>query len=1007
MMLAKKYKSISSVYLLMLMISFSVFAGNLQLHNGGLPQGVLQAEWQAIQTQIKQYQQNQKSVTNVTQQTYVKASNTGGDTFGFSVALYGDTLVVGAPDESSSATGVNGNQIDNSAMRSGAVYVFTRDSGVWNQQAYLKASNTGANDFFGHTVAISGDTIVVGAIGESSNATGVNGDEFDNSADSAGSAYVFVRNAGVWSQQAYLKASNTNANDRFGSAVAISVDTIVIGASNESNTEFGSGATYIFSRSVNTWSQQAYLKSTDNIGFTNLDHFGDKVAIFGDTVVIGAPFDSSNATGVNGDQNNNLAVNSGSAYIFVNTAGSWNQQAYLKSSNSEADDQFGSSVSIDGDTIVIGAIREDSVATGVNGDQSNNSANASGAVYVFVRNTGIWSQQAYLKASNPDTNNLFGDQFGTSVSIDGDSIVVGARWEESNAIGIDGDGSDNSIRASGAAYSFVRQGNNWVPEAYIKASNTQQTGDGDWFGTSVAMSGQTLVIGAPWEDSNATGINGDESNEDIIQAGAVYVYTQSSGLNFSVGGSVSGLASGNSVTLQNNFGDDLIISADGNFTFGLLLADASDYLITVSQQPTTPNQVCALSNESGTIAGANIINVMVVCTTNTYTIGGTIVGLASGNDVILQNNGSDDLLVSSNGDFIFSTAIDDGSNYNVTALTQPTTPNQVCTLSNESGTIAGANIINVMVVCTTNSYTIGGTIVGLAPDNDVILQNNGSDDLLVSSNGDFIFSTAIDDGSNYNVTALTQPTTPSQTCQINNGQGMLLGADIISIIIVCTNDPLYSIGGSLSGLISGDSLLLQNNGSDDLLVVNNGIFTFDTELLDGSAYEVTIEAQPTSPELICSISNGNGNISMANITDVEITCLTVQLTLSPDTVDFGVVDFRTNQTQTLNITNTGTGTVTLPSFVDPAPPFYVVGGTCNNNPLVLIPSETCSLNIEFRGDEIGSFTAQMQVISNASSSPDNVNLSATVLVPVIPVMNVFGLLLLAILVQLLGWRYKA
>ncbi|HWN95924.1 MAG TPA: FG-GAP repeat protein, partial [Methylomirabilota bacterium] len=165
------------------------------------------------------------------QQAYIKAANTGAeDRFGRSVAISGDTMVVGAFREDSSAVGVNGDGNDNSSTNFGAAYVFVRTGTNWIQQAYLKASNAGSNDLFGWSVAISGDTVVVGADFESSNATGVNGDQSDNSASGAGAAYVFVRDGTNWSQQAYLKASNTGAGDIFGFSVAISGETIVIGA---------------------------------------------------------------------------------------------------------------------------------------------------------------------------------------------------------------------------------------------------------------------------------------------------------------------------------------------------------------------------------------------------------------------------------------------------------------------------------------------------------------------------------------------------------------------------------------------------------------------------------------------------------------------------------------------------------------------------------------------------------------------------------------------------------
>src|SRR5207244_2147045 len=151
------------------------------------------------------------------QQAYLKASNAeANDFFGASVAISGDTIVVGATSEDSNATGVNGDGGNNSEVNSGAAYVFVRSGATWTQQAYLKASNTGGSDFFGGSVAISGDTIVVGATSEDSNATGVNGDGSNDSELNSGAAYVFVRSGATWTQQAYLKASNTGGSDFFG-----------------------------------------------------------------------------------------------------------------------------------------------------------------------------------------------------------------------------------------------------------------------------------------------------------------------------------------------------------------------------------------------------------------------------------------------------------------------------------------------------------------------------------------------------------------------------------------------------------------------------------------------------------------------------------------------------------------------------------------------------------------------------------------------------------------------
>jgi len=387
------------------------------------------------------------------------------------VALSGDTLAVGAHLEASAATGVNGNQADNSAPNSGAVYVFTRTGGVWSQQAYVKASNTGVGDQFGVSVALFGDTLAVGAPGEDSFASGVNGNQFaDLFQGDSGAVYVFTRTGGVWSQQAYVKASNTDGEfftgDRFGGSVALFGDTLAVGAIGEDSAATGvngnqadnnitnSGAVYVFTRTSGIWSQEAYVKAsnTERIGFFG-DHFGSSVALAGDTLAVGAPAEASAATGVNGNQADNSAPNSGAVYVFTRTGGVWSQQAYVKASNTEGADFFGSRVALSGDTLAVGATLEDSAATGVNGSQADNSAASSGAVYVFTRVGGVWSQQAYVKASNTGAS----DGFGVSVALSGDTAAVGATLEASAATGINGNQADNSAANSGAVYVYRAQ----------------------------------------------------------------------------------------------------------------------------------------------------------------------------------------------------------------------------------------------------------------------------------------------------------------------------------------------------------------------------------------------------------------------------------------------------------------------------------------------------------------------------------------------------------------------
>ena len=466
------------------------------------------------------------TIDPIAQQAYLKGSNTNAaDSFGISVAISGDTVVVGAD-------AVNGDDGGNSVQASGAAYVFVRNGATWTQQAYLQASNLDPFDIFGGSVAISGDTLVIGSTGESSNATGVNGNQADNSARFAGAAYVFVRNGVTWTQQAYLKASNTDAGDVFGNRVAISGDTVVVATSAEASNATGingnqadnsapfAGAAYVFVRKGATWSQQAYLKASNTDAG---DVFGGSVAVAGDTVIVGAAYESSNASGINGDQVNNSLPAAGAAYVFARTGVTWTQQAYLKASNNSttAGAIFGQSVAISEDTVCVGAIGEDSDATGVNRDQGNNRAPQSGAAYVFVRDGATWTQQAYLKASNTDSE----DNFGYTIAISGNTVAVGAFREDSNAVGIDGNQGDNSAPDAGAAYVFLRNGTGWTQQAYLKASNTDA---GDIFsgdGNSVAISGDTVVVGADGEDSNATGINGNQGDNSAPNAGAAYVFT--------------------------------------------------------------------------------------------------------------------------------------------------------------------------------------------------------------------------------------------------------------------------------------------------------------------------------------------------------------------------------------------------------------------------------------------------------------------------------------------------
>jgi hypothetical protein len=403
------------------------------------------------------------------EQAYIKASNPGADDqFGFGVALSadGNTLIVSAPYEDSGATGVNGNQQDNSVENSGAVYVFSRMGSTWSQQAYIKASNTGEKDEgdqFGYSIALSGDgnTLAVGAIGEDSASTGINGNQNDNSAGGSGAVYTFARSGSAWSQQAYVKSSTAARNALFGYSVSLSAngDTMAVGAFDEDR---GKGALYIFTRSSASWSQQARVQAATA---DPQDSMGCWVAISddGNTVAAGALDEDTLIPGINVVKSGDSGIidapddtSAGAAYVFVRNGTTWTEQANFKASNVGRDDWFGVRLALsgDGNTLAVGAPNEDSAAKGINGKQDDDSADGAGAVYFFTRTGSTWKQDYYVKGSNTEKF----DEFGSAMALsrDGRTMAVGAHFESGGAKGVNGNEADNSVPHSGAAYVFVR-----------------------------------------------------------------------------------------------------------------------------------------------------------------------------------------------------------------------------------------------------------------------------------------------------------------------------------------------------------------------------------------------------------------------------------------------------------------------------------------------------------------------------------------------------------------------
>jgi hypothetical protein len=277
------------------------------------------------------------------------------------------------------------------------VYLFTRSGSTWSQQTYFKASNPDLGDGFGWGLALSADgaTLAVGSATENSAATGIDGNQADNSATYAGAVYVFTRSGAMWSQQAYVKASNTDAFDLFGISLVLSAD--------------------------------------------------------GDLLVVGANGESSASGSGQADNSRPMA---GAAYVFARSGSTWSQAAFLKASNPDPDDRFGGSLAMtpDGTTLVAGANVESSAAVGIGGNQADNSVLAAGAVYRFTRSGTAWTQQAYIKASRAGQSNEFG--YRLALSADGTILAAGAPFERSGATGIDGNQDDASALYAGAAYVF-------------------------------------------------------------------------------------------------------------------------------------------------------------------------------------------------------------------------------------------------------------------------------------------------------------------------------------------------------------------------------------------------------------------------------------------------------------------------------------------------------------------------------------------------------------------------
>jgi hypothetical protein len=417
------------------------------------------------------------------QASYIKPSNSGaGDSLGLNLAASGDTLIAGAVYEDSRSPSEPN---DDGTMDSGAAYVYVSQNDSWSEQAILKADDAAAGDFFGTDVAISGDTAVVGA--PRFNPLRLN----ILSPTGRGTAYVFTRNSGIWTQQAKLVPPMAAAGDFFGARVTLDGDTAFVGALTDDDGANDSGAVYVFQRSGDVWNQVQKLKPAKPAADAM---FGLAIAVEKETLLIGAAFDSG------------AASKAGAVYAFARRGGMWQEVQRFQASPAAQGATFGWDIGLQGETAVISAAHVDLV-----------NPTLSGEVYVFDRAGDQWTQSAMLVASTPKTSDLY----GSSLAFRGSTLVVGANGESSGSRGAKGDSTRTDAIRSGAAYVYARSGKDWVLTAYLKAANADAE---DGFGQAVVLTDEALWVSAPFEAGQSHGINGDENTNGAPKSGALYVY---------------------------------------------------------------------------------------------------------------------------------------------------------------------------------------------------------------------------------------------------------------------------------------------------------------------------------------------------------------------------------------------------------------------------------------------------------------------------------------------------
>jgi hypothetical protein len=409
------------------------------------------------------------------EQKIIALDGAAGDEFGWSVDIFNNFAIVGAEYD------------DDNGSSSGSAYIYQYSGTSWVQTQKLVPSDGAASDYFGYRVAIYEDTAIIGAFAD------------DDLGSVSGSAYIFTNDGNTWTQTDKLLASDGNANESFGDVVSIHGSYLIVGAPGEDSGFTNQGAAYIFHYNGSNWVEEAKIQPSDPAAS---DFFGKAVSISGDYVLIGAFQDDDNGT------------DSGSAYVFKRDGTSWTQEAKLTPGDGAANDEFGRAVSISGEYAIVGAYNDD--------DEGTNS----GAAYIFKRENTTWSETAKITPGDGASN----DNFGIAVSISGNYAIVGSKL------------SDPKGSESGSAYLYKRSGESWYQVVKLTGTDSWPT---DYYGASVAISDNNIMIGAYGNDDNGSssgsayiyqlntvpvisGLYDAMSNEDATYSATFQIYDQES-----------------------------------------------------------------------------------------------------------------------------------------------------------------------------------------------------------------------------------------------------------------------------------------------------------------------------------------------------------------------------------------------------------------------------------------------------------------------------------------------